>query len=224
MEKAIKICGLKTEEALETALLCGATHIGLVFYPPSPRAVALVEAARLAAVVKARAQVVALVVDPDDALLAELVTTVTPDMFQLHGSESPARVAEIRKTFEVPVMKAIRIGSRADLAPVPDHARFADALLFDARPPKGEGLGLPGGNGVAFDWSLVAGLDIGVPIMLSGGLDANNVAEAVRETGITSVDVSSGVESAPGEKDKALIRAFIDAAKHAQREFQGVYV
>lgn len=207
----IKICGLATEATLEVALRAGADMVGLNFFAKSPRFVTLDMAARLAQQARGRAAVVALAVDPDDALLEILVETVKPDWLQLHGGESPTRVAVVRERFGLPVMKAIGIRSAEDVAMTAEFAAVADRLLLDAKPPKGAVL--PGGNGVTFDWSLLDALDPALSYMLSGGLDAANVAEAVRRTRAHGVDVSSGVESAPGIKDPDRIRAFIAALR-----------
>lgn len=211
MAPLVKICGLSTEDTLAAALDAGAERVGFVFFPRSPRAVTPARAATLAALARGRAAVVALTVDADDAALAALVETVAPDMLQLHGSESPERVAAVRRRFGLPVVKVLGIAAAADLAPVPAHAAVADEIMFDAKPPKGAVL--PGGNGVAFDWRLLAALDLSVPFMLSGGLGSHNVGEALRVTRAPAVDVSSGVETAPGVKSPDLIAAFIRAAR-----------
>jgi phosphoribosylanthranilate isomerase len=208
---AVKICGLKTAEAVAAARDGGASHVGFVFFPPSPRAVAIDVAAGLAAPLRGRAEVVALTVDADDDLVAAIVAGLKPDLLQLHGAETPARCAALRARFGVPVMKAVRLATAADLAPVPAYVPVVDWLLFDAKPPPTLAGALPGGNGIAFDWRLVAGLDPGRPFMLSGGLDPDNVATAIRLTGARAVDVSSGVERAPGDKDPVRIAAFLAA-------------
>lgn len=215
MIPAIKICGLTTRDAIEAAVAAGADFVGFVFYPPSPRALTPDEAEPLADAARGWAKIVALVVDAEDALLTEINETVLPDFFQLHGSESPERVEEIRTLTGKPVIKALKIADASDLEQIEFYADTADMLLFDARPPKGEGRGLPGGNGVAFDWSLIADLDLEVPYMLSGGLDADNIGEALAETEAAFVDVSSGVESMPGLKDPDRIHAFVKAAREA---------
>lgn len=211
MSVIVKICGLSTEATLDAALEAGAEWIGLNFFPKSPRYVDLAKAAELAALARGKAQIAALVVDADDATLAAIVQQVAPDWLQLHGSESVERVAEIRRRFGLPVMKAIGIRSAEDLAVVPAYAAVADHLLLDAKPPKGAVL--PGGNGVPFDWRLLDALDPALTYMLSGGLDADNVAAAIAATTASGVDVSSGVETAPGIKDADKIRAFIAAAR-----------
>jgi phosphoribosylanthranilate isomerase len=213
MSIEVKICGLSTPAALDVALDAGADLVGFVFFAPSPRNVTFATARELGARVQGRAQKVALSVDADDALLAASVEALRPDFLQLHGSESPQRVAAVKARFRLPVIKAIAIEKPADLARVPAYARVADRILFDARPPRAATR--PGGLGKRFDWRLLQNLDPGLPFMLSGGLDAANVGEALRITGAPAVDVSSGVERAPGEKDPEKIRAFIRAAREA---------
>ncbi len=208
---AIKICGLSTPDTLNAALDGGVDLVGFVFFPKSPRHLTLDKAADLAAITGTRAIKVALSVDADDAALEAIVSALDPDMLQLHGHESPARVAAVRARFGLPVMKAIGVSSAGDLAGVPAYACVADRLLFDAKPPAGADL--PGGNGLVFDWELLKGLDLPAPFMLSGGLDAHNVVEAALRTGAGAVDVSSGVESAPGQKDPARISAFIQTLR-----------
>jgi len=212
----VKICGLKTPETLDAALAAGADMVGLVHFEKSPRHVDIGPAAVLAERARGRAGIVALVVDPGDELLAALAARVRPDLFQLHGKETPARVAAIRERFGTPVMKAIGIAEEADLAGVPAYAAVCDRLLFDAKPPRSADA-LPGGNGLAFDWRLVATLDPGRPAMLSGGLTSATVGAAITLTGMRAVDVSSGVESAPGTKDPIAIAAFTAAARAAWR-------
>lgn len=213
MSLEIKICGLSTPETLDAALGAGADMVGMVFFAPSPRHVDLATATALAARARGRAVIVALTVDADDATLAAIVDTARPDMLQLHGKENPERVAAVRVRFGLPVMKAIGIATAADLARLSAYADVADRLLLDAKPPK-DAL-LPGGNGVPFDWNLLAGLDLTRPFMLSGGLDPDNVGEAVRRVRPPGIDVSSGVERAPGIKDPARIAAFLRAARAA---------
>jgi phosphoribosylanthranilate isomerase len=215
----VKICGLGTAETLDVALEAGADAVGFVFFPPSPRHLGYETARALGARVKGRAEKVALSVDADDAKLAAVVEALHPDALQLHGKETPARVAEIKRRFGLPVMKAIPVEVRGDLAAVARYAGIADRLLFDARAPREATR--PGGLGKAFDWRLLENLDPGIPFMLSGGLDAGNVAEALRVTRASAVDVSSGVERAPGEKDPDKIRAFVRAARAAEAEFAG---
>ena len=211
MPPLVKICGLSTEDTLAAAIEAGAERIGFVFFPRSPRYLTLDRAAALAAQARGRATIVALVVDPDDAALDAIAAAVAPDMWQFHGREAPDRIAALRARLGRPVMKALGVSTVADLDTVPAFAAVADEILFDAKPPKGAAL--PGGNGVAFDWRLLAALDLPVPFMLSGGLGPHNVGEALRVTGAPGVDVSSGVESAPGVKDPDLIAAFIRAAR-----------
>ncbi|GGK52326.1 phosphoribosylanthranilate isomerase [Salinarimonas ramus] len=216
----VKICGLKTPSTLDAALAAGADMVGLVHFPRSPRHIDLAEAGLLAERARGRASVVALLVDPDDDLLDALVASVRPDLLQLHGKETPERVGAVKARFGVPVMKAIGIAEEADLARVPPYAAVCDRLLFDAKPPKPAADGatvLPGGNGIAFDWRLVAALDPGRPAMLSGGLTAETVGTAIALTGMRAVDVSSGVETAPGLKDPIEIVAFVAAARAAWR-------
>ncbi len=213
MPVLIKICGLKTPEALDVALEAGADMVGFVFFPPSPRNVGYEAARALGARVRGRAQKVALSVDAGDEQLAAVIEALEPDLLQLHGQETPDRVVMVRTRFGLPVMKALPIAERADLAPIRLYEKVADRLIFDARAPREATR--PGGLGRPFDWRLLESLNPGVPFMLSGGLDAGNVAEALRITGAPGVDVSSGVERAPGEKDLEKIRAFIRAARAA---------
>lgn len=212
----IKICGLRTASTVEAALEAGADLLGFVHFSKSPRHVPLEDAGALAAQVRGRALKVALTVDADDATLAAVIAALDPDLLQLHGQESPERVAAIRAAFGRPVMKALPVARRADLAVVPAFAAVADRLLFDAKPAPDDLL--PGGNGRPFDWSLLAGLDASRPVMLSGGLDAGNVAQALAVTRVDGVDVSSGVEEAPGIKSPEKISAFIAAARAAARD------
>jgi phosphoribosylanthranilate isomerase len=213
MTLLVKICGLSTPEALDVALESGADLVGFVFFPPSPRNIGYEEGRALAARVKGRAEKVALSVDADDALLDAVVEALRPDMLQLHGTESPERVTALKQRHGLPVMKAIAVETKADLVAVERYAAVADRLIFDARAPREATR--PGGLGKPFDWRLLQNLDPGVPFMLSGGLDAGNVGEALRLTRAPGVDVSSGVERAPGEKDPDRICAFIRAAREA---------
>ena len=215
----IKICGLSTAETLDAALDAGADMVGFVFFPKSPRHLSLERAQALGAQAQGRALRVALSVDADDAQLDAIVATGSADVLQLHGRESAARVAELKARFGLPVIKAIHVSDRADLAAVADYEGVADRLIFDARPPAGAVL--PGGNGAAFDWAILAHVDTRLPWMLSGGLGPDNVAEALRATGARGLDVSSGVERAPGEKDPARIRLFIERARSFARESLG---
>jgi phosphoribosylanthranilate isomerase len=214
MTALVKICGLSTPETLKVALDAGADAVGFVFFPPSPRNISLETARALSARVKGHARKVALTVDADDAMLTDIIEALHPDMLQLHGKETPARVSAIRQRFGVPAMKVLPIESRADLGAIPPYAKVADRLLFDARPPREATR--PGGLGKPFDWHLLENLDLSIPFMLSGGLNAENVAEALRITRAGGLDVSSGVESAPGVKDPEKIRAFIRAARSAK--------
>ena len=210
----IKICGLKTDETLAAALAGGASHVGFIFFAKSPRYVEPVEAGRLRQSAVGRAKAVAVSVDADDAFLDRIVAEMRPDMLQLHGSESPARVAEVKARHGLPVMKAMAISEAADLERIKPCIGIADRFLFDAKPPKGSQL--PGGNGVAFDWKLLAALDADVDYMLSGGLNAANVGDALRQANPPGIDISSGVESAPGVKDAALIEQFFRAVRAAR--------
>lgn len=214
MTMRVKICGLSTPETLEAALDAGADLVGFVHFPKSPRHVTLEAGGVLSARARGRALRTALLVNPDDALLAAAVEALDPDLIQLHGSETPERVAAIRARFGRPVMKAVGIADAGDLAALEAYAAVADRLLLDAKPPK-TAEALPGGNGIAFDWRLLAGLDPATPFMLSGGLNPDNVGRAVGLTGARAVDVSSGVESRPGEKDPAKIEAFVKATRAA---------
>src|SRR5947207_8606691 len=213
MTVLVKICGLNTAESLEVALKAGTDLVGFVFFPPSPRHLDGPTARALGSRVERRARKVALTVDADDVLLATVIEVLQPDLLQLHGSEPPERVAAVKERFGLPVMKAIHVESSADLLMVPAYAAVADHLLFDARPP--QDATRPGGLGNPFNWKLLQSLEPGVPFLLSGGLDAGNVAEAVGVTRASGVDVSSGVERAPGQKDSDKIRAFIRAVRQA---------
>lgn len=212
MRIAAKICGLSTDEAVEAAVSGGAAYLGFVFYPPSPRAVIPQQAARLCQTVPAGVARVALFVDADDETIEATLAAGGIDMLQLHGSESPERVAEVRLRFGRPIMKAVAIAGSADVLAALRYEGVADRLLFDAKPPHRQGA-LPGGNGLAFDWALIAGQNWRRPWMLSGGLTAELLPEAVRISGAAAVDVSSGVESRPGVKDPNKIRAFLAAAR-----------
>ena len=212
MQRSIrtKICGLKTHETVAAAVDAGAAYLGFNFFEPSPRYSSPELAAELAVEVPPGVVKVALSVNADNAFLDHLVETVPLDMLQLHGSESPERVAVVQARYGLPVMKVVGVADESDLATLDDHLSVADQILVDAKAPKGAVL--PGGNGVSFDWRLIAGRRWPIPWMLAGGLTAANVAEAVRLTGARQVDLSSGVESAPGVKDPHLIRAFLEAA------------
>jgi phosphoribosylanthranilate isomerase len=222
MSLLVKICGLSTRETLETALDAGADMVGFVFFPPSPRHVSLELGRDLGRQVKQRALKVALTVDADDATLDNIMDALSPDIIQLHGTESVARLRDIKQRFGRPVMKVLPIGTAADLGLLPGYAVVADRILFDARAPKDATR--PGGLGAPFEWRLLENLELAVPYMVSGGLHAGNVAEAVRLTGAGGVDVSSGVESAPGVKDPELIKAFIRAARASQESSQELSV
>jgi phosphoribosylanthranilate isomerase len=213
MLSTVKICGLSTAPTLGAALDAGADMVGLVFFERSPRFVGLDRARDLAAQARGRAEIVALAVDPDDAALAAIVEAVRPDMLQLHGAETPERVAGIRRQFGVAVMKALGVAEAADFARARAYEDAADRLLIDAKPPKDATR--PGGNGAPFDWRLARGFAPRRPWLLSGGLEPANVAEAIDLSGARSVDVSSGVESAPGVKDIEKIKAFAAAARAA---------
>jgi len=214
MSLSIKICGLKTPEALDVALESGADMVGFVFFPPSPRHLGLELARMLGSRVHGRAGKVALTVDATDDTLLDIIAALKPDMLQLHGSEPPQRVAAVRARFGLPVMKAVPVAERKDLVRIDLYKKVADRLIFDARAP--QNATRPGGLGQPFDWTLLKGVDPGIPFMLSGGLDVGNVAEALRVTRAPGVDVSSGVERVPGEKDPDKIRAFIRAARAAE--------
>jgi phosphoribosylanthranilate isomerase len=214
MSLLVKICGLSARETLETALDAGADMVGFVFFPPSPRHVSLETGRDLGRQVKQRALKVALTVDADDSMLDNIMDALSPDIFQLHGQESVARLRDIRQKFGRPVMKAVPVATSADLAVLPGYAAVADRILFDARAPKDATR--PGGLGAPFDWHLLENLELALPYMVSGGLHVGNVAEAVRLTRAGGVDVSSGVESAPGVKNPELIKAFIRAARATQ--------
>ncbi len=211
MRLQVKICGINSADALEAAARGGARHIGLNFYPPSPRSVSPELAKELARAVPTGVRAVGLFVEPSDADLEDIISQVPLDTIQLHGDETPGRVAEIRAQTGIPVMKAIRVGQAADLDGVSDYEAVVDSILFDARLPKSVS-SLPGGNGVPFDWSLLAGLTLSKPWMLSGGLTSANLAEAVEQTGADRVDTASGVEDRPGHKTPALIGEFLAVA------------
>lgn len=206
----VKICGLRTADDVIAAANAGAAYVGFVFFPKSPRNVTIAEARALAAAVPIGIAKVALVVNADNDFLDELTATVPLDMLQLHGSESPERVGEVKSRYGLPVMKAVGVADESDLDALTAYGKVADQLLVDAKPPKDADL--PGGNGLSFDWRLIAGRKWPVPWMLAGGLDDGNVAEAIARTGALQVDVSSGVEATPGQKDAARIAAFCAAA------------
>ena len=213
MKLIVKICGLTSEETLDAAIEAGADMVGLVFFPPSPRYLTLEKATALAARARGRAEIVALTVDMPDRGLAEIVENLRPDWLQLHGNEAPDRVRAVKNRFARRVIKAIGVREPGDLAAAGRYRPVADRLLLDAKPPKGAAL--PGGNGAPFDWTLLEDFEPGLPFLLSGGLDPINVGTAIRFSRAPGVDVSSGVETVPGRKDPALIRAFIAAARRA---------
>lgn len=207
----VKICGLTDPADIPAAILAGATYLGFNFFPKSPRFVDLESAAAMAVSVPEGVAKVGLTVDADNATLDRLTQTVPLDFLQLHGRESPARVSEVKARYGLPVIKVVAISGAQDLTQIDFYAKVADQILVDAKPPKGADR--PGGNAVAFDWTLLTGRRWPVPWMLAGGLTPENVAEAIRVTGARQVDVASGVESAPGVKDAGLMRAFVAAAR-----------
>jgi phosphoribosylanthranilate isomerase len=210
----IKICGLKTEDAVAAALDGGATHIGFIFFGKSPRNIDPAQAGQLRKAAAGKAKAVAVTVDADDTALDAIIAAMKPDLLQLHGHETVERVAEIKARFGLPVIKAFALREHGDLDQIGPYKGVADMFLFDAKPPKGSQL--PGGNGVSFDWQLLSTLDGQVPYMLSGGLNAGNIGEALRATNARGIDISSGVESAPGVKDVSLIKKFFQAVRAAQ--------
>ncbi len=210
---SVKICGLSTAESVQTAIAAGADFVGFIFYARSPRNVSLQQAAHLAELARGRAKIVALIVDASDAEIHAIQDAVKPDYFQAHGAETPTRVAEIVRLTSTPVIKAIKVATGDDIASAAGFVGKATFILFDAKAPESLVNALPGGNGLSFDWGLVAGNN---GFMLSGGLTPDNVVEAIVVTGAPMVDVSSGVESAPGVKDLGLIRKFIEQAKSAR--------
>jgi phosphoribosylanthranilate isomerase len=207
----VKICGVRTREIVDTAVDAGADYVGLVFFPRSPRHIAPDAARELAEHASGRIETVAVLVDPDDALVDEILATVRPTLLQLHGAETPERVAAIKSRARLSVIKAIGVATADDVGKASAYRGIADTILFDAKAPAGSGL--PGGHGLAFDWHLLAGPSVERPFAISGGLDPDNVREASVTTGAFLVDVSSGVERTPGVKDPDLVRRFIQAAK-----------
>jgi len=207
----IKICGLKTPEAIAVALGGGASHVGFIFFPKSPRHIEPEDAATLREAARGKALAVAVTVDADDGLLDRIVAAMRPDMLQLHGRETAERVAAVKARYDLPVIKVLSVREAADLEAIGPYQGIADRFLFDAKPPKGSEL--PGGNGVSFDWSLLSSVPADTDYFLSGGLNAGNIGEALRVAAPRAIDVSSGVESAPGTKDPALIEAFFRAAR-----------
>ena len=215
MKTKVKICGLSTLESLEAALDAGADYVGLVFFPKSPRHVSLDQARELANKARSRAKIVALTVNAADDELAAIRENLAPDFIQAHGAESPERIEEITRRF-APVIKAIAVAAASDIAAAKAYRDVANMLLFDAKAPENLKNALPGGNGLSFDWSLLSKDGSRKPFMLSGGLNPENVARAIKATGAPIVDVSSGVELSPGKKDAGLIRNFIEAARRAR--------
>jgi len=216
LKTEVKICGLSTEDAVEAALAGGASHLGFIFFEKSPRNVTPQAAAKLSDKARGRAKIVAVTVDADDDRLDEIVSVLQPDVLQLHGHEDSDRVQALKARHGLPVIKAISLREPGDVEAAFDFAGAADRLLFDAKPPAGAQL--PGGNGVAFDWGLLGGLDAEIDYMLSGGLNADNIASALAMTDARAVDVSSGVEKAPGIKDTTRIGAFFAALRAAENE------
>lgn len=213
MKTDIKICGLKTPEAIERAVRRGASHVGFIFFAKSPRNIEPDIAGKLADAVRGQVKIVAVTVNADNDELDEIIALLRPDILQLHGSESPDRVLTIKAVYGLPVMKAFAVREADDLKKIDPYIGIVDRFLFDAKPPAGSDL--PGGNGVSFDWNIMDTLDGGVDYMLSGGLNKDNIAEALAITKAPGIDVSSGVESAPGVKDLTLIDAFFDAVAGA---------
>jgi phosphoribosylanthranilate isomerase len=213
MSVAVKICGLSSSAGIGAAIAGGASFVGFVFYPPSPRSVTPEEAAPLASSVTSGITRVGVFVDPDDAMLAATLAKVPLDMLQFHGSETPERLTAIKERFRLKIMKAIKVAATVDLQAARDYFAVADWLMFDAKPPKGHYGALPGGNAVAFDWSLLRASDWPLPWMLSGGLTVDNLRDAARISRAATLDVSSGVELRPGEKDPDKIRAFLARAQ-----------
>lgn len=214
MTPEIKICGLKSADAIERAVRRGASHLGFIFFEKSPRNIEPDIAGKLADAVRGSVKIVAVTVDADNDELDEIIALLKPDMLQLHGHESPERVLNVKALYGLPIIKAFSIRDADDLAKIDPYIGIADKFLFDAKPPAGSDL--PGGNGVSFDWTLLHSLDEGVDYMLSGGLNKDNIAHALAETGAKGIDASSGVESAPGVKDLAMIDAFFDAIRSAR--------
>lgn len=210
----IKICGLTTFETLQAALARGATHTGFIFFEKSPRNITAQDAKKLADVARASTLPVAVTVNADDAFLDDIVETMRPGMLQLHGNETPLRVRELAHRYGLPIMKAFAIREAHDFEKTRDYLGIADRFLFDAKPPAGADL--PGGNGVAFDWSLLTTLDADVDYMLSGGLNETNIQEALKISGASAIDISSGVETTPGHKSVSLINQFFDAVDDAR--------
>ncbi len=214
MSLTVKICGINSPDTMNAAVTNGADYVGLMFYPPSPRFLGVSEAAKLAALVPATIRRVGVFVDAPANVIEETLEAVPMEALQLHGSESPEQVMRTKERFGLPLIKAVRLAGAEDLETARTYEGIADIILFDAKPPASMTGALPGGNAISFDWNLLAGWQGSTPWMLSGGLDAGNLAQAVKITRARAVDVSSGVESAPGTKDPAKIRAFLNAARN----------
>lgn len=210
----IKICGLANEEAVRAVIAAGADYAGFVYFPASPRHVTVERAAELKALLPSSVASVSVLVDPGDALLAEVQSVLKPDYVQLHGKETPERIKAIKKVFTgIRIIKAISVRSGDDVAQAAAYSDTANMFMFDAKPPELPGM-LPGGNALSFDWALLKGREFPLPWFLSGGLNAENIVAAIGATGAKMVDVSSGVERSPGVKDASLIEAFVKAARH----------
>jgi phosphoribosylanthranilate isomerase len=216
MTLSIKICGLKTPEAVDRAVELGATHLGFIFFEKSPRNIHVEEAARLADRVRGKAKIVAVTVDADNEELDDIIQTLNPDILQFHGHESPGHLLTIKSIYGLDVMKALSISQSDDLRKAEAYIGIADRFLFDAKAPKGSDL--PGGNGVAFDWTIMNALDEQIDYMLSGGLNKDNVGKALAMTRATGLDVSSGVESSPGVKDLGMMDVFFESVRKAERQ------
>jgi phosphoribosylanthranilate isomerase len=214
MKTEVKICGLKTAEAAERAVALGASHVGFIFFPKSPRNIEPDDAGRIADRIRGQAKIVAVTVNADNDELDEIVSALNPDILQLHGSEDAERLLTVKAMYGLPVMKALSVREASDLEKIDAYIGIADRFLFDAKPPKGSDL--PGGNGVSFDWKLLDALDGSVDYMLSGGLNADNIGEAMAQTNARAIDISSGVESAPGVKDLKLMESFFNAVRQAE--------
>ena len=214
MKTEVKICGLKTAEAVERAVALGASHTGFIFFPKSPRNIEPDDAGRLADRIRGQAKIVAVTVNADNDELDEIVSALNPDILQLHGSEDPERLLTVKAMYGLPIMKALSVRDASDLERIDPYIGIADRFLFDAKPPQCSDL--PGGNGVSFDWKLLDALDGSVDYMLSGGLNASNIGEAMAQTRARAIDISSGVESAPGVKDLKLMESFFNAVRQAE--------
>lgn len=216
MKTEVKICGLKTAEAVERAVALGASHTGFIFFPKSPRNIEPDDAGRLADRIRGQVKIVAVTVNADNDELDEIVSALNPDILQLHGSEDPERLLTVKAMYGLPIMKALSVRDASDLERIDPYIGIADRFLFDAKPPQGSDL--PGGNGVSFDWNLLDALDGSVDYMLSGGLNASNIGEAMAQTRARAIDISSGVESAPGVKDLKLMESFFNAVRQAEAD------